>query len=738
MPELLVQGDADKKLCSTWVSNLKSAQHARMKFEKQWYQNLCFYQGRQWITVGKAPDGNGFTLNEAPVTDRHRVRLVANRIRRIIRQEITKLSKEEPQFFTVPASTDESDRAAAMAADAIAEYLLINKRFNIKRTEATFWAAICGTSFIKNWYDPNQLELDGQPGKIDFEAVSAFHLFVPYLQVSDIQAQPYVIHDRVMSPEDAYNMWGVELEPTTAAANTILESRFLSAIGVNNSNVQNMCHALECWVKPCKNFPNGAMFALTENRVLYVWENQVPPVEDMEMGVDLQPTLFDGTEDAFNTQKKQPSAARENDGPPEPNTPVDKKSEGLDLSGVMPRKFEFPLSHGKFPFVKIDHVPAGGFYSESVITDLLPLQREYNRTRSVMLENRNLAAKPQYAYIKGSINPKHYNSQPGLMLAVNLGFEPPKPLEQPGLPPSINMEVELVQHDMDYAGGSNEINQGKTPPGVEAASAIAYLQEENDSILFHTVQSLEWAVQETGCQILSLVHDYWDESRIVTITSRNQSYEVRKFKAASLNPMSDFRVESGSMAPRSTAAKQAFMTEIMKMGWVDPKKAFKFLQMNETNKLYDDMMLDDRHAQRENMKMAEGEPINVRMEEQMIQTPMGPMPMPQPKQVQDIDNNGMPAVDEMGMPVMYQQTINSFDNHEVHIQVHQDYMKTQEWEILPDEIKQKFEDHVDEHKKEIVKEMFASRQGQTPQPMNGTPPGGPEQQPIQEGEIVNA
>jgi hypothetical protein len=200
MVEILnVVGTADNKLCEKWTSHLKSAQTARQAFERQWHQNLAFYHGRQWIVVGKSPDGNGFVLTEAPITDKFRVRHTANRIKRIIRQELTKLSKEEPQFQTNPASADESDRAAAVAADSIAEYLMYTKHFNQKRTEATLWSVLCGTAFIKNWYDPNLTELDGQKGKIDFEAVTPFHLFVPYLQESDLQKQPWCIHARVMT-----------------------------------------------------------------------------------------------------------------------------------------------------------------------------------------------------------------------------------------------------------------------------------------------------------------------------------------------------------------------------------------------------------------------------------------------------------------------------------------------------------------------------------------------------------
>ena len=92
------------------------------------------------------------------------------------------------------------------------------------------------------------------------------------------------------------------------------------------------------------------------------------------------------------------------------------------------------------------------------------------------------------------------------------------------------------------------------------------------------------------------------------MTSKNQFMEARQFKAQDMNPIMDFRVETNSMAPRSVAAKQAFITELMKMGAIEPTKALKYLQLSETNKLYDEMMLDQRHAQRENVFMSQGQP----------------------------------------------------------------------------------------------------------------------------------
>src|SRR6188472_718566 len=100
---ITVVGSSDAKLIEKWDNKLKDCQQARLNYEKQWCENLAFFSGRQWIVSTKSTNG-GFSLVEQPAQDNWRVRHTANRILRIIRTEVTKLSKEEPQFYCVPAS----------------------------------------------------------------------------------------------------------------------------------------------------------------------------------------------------------------------------------------------------------------------------------------------------------------------------------------------------------------------------------------------------------------------------------------------------------------------------------------------------------------------------------------------------------------------------------------------------------------------------------------------------------
>src|SRR5215510_10163729 len=162
--------------------------------------------------------------------------------------------------------------------------------------------------------------------------------------------------------------------------------------------------------------------------------------------------------------------------------------------------------------------------------------------------------------------------------------------------------------------------------------------------------------------------------------------------------------------------------------------------MSETNKLYDEMMLDSRHAQRENVFMSQGQPLYkidpngqppVDPNTGMPQMDQMGMPMPAYKQATQTDPmTGQDIIDPTtGAPKQYPVTVNPFDAHDIHIEEHQNYQKSQEYELLPPEVQQIIQDHVDEHKMEMLKERNAiqadaAAKGENPQEPSpeGTPP----------------
>jgi hypothetical protein len=156
------------------------------------------------------------------------------------------------------------------------------------------------------------------------------------------------------------------------------------------------------------------------------------------------------------------------------------------------------------------------------------------------------------------------------------------------------------------------------------------------------------------------------------VVGKNNIFEAKMFSNADINGCTDFRVEAGSAAPRSRAAKQAFLTEIGKLGWVEPQKLLKYLDMSETNRLFDEAQISVRQAQRE----------NIRMTEEQQQLP-----------------------------------INDYDDDLVHDQEHTNYMRSQEFEVLPPQIQMIHSLHLASHRMRM--------QGGMPQAPASFPPGAP-------------
>jgi hypothetical protein len=584
-------------------------------------------------------------------------------------------------WYVVPNTSEPSDVAAARVAQALTEYCLNVADFPKVRRLTTFWSSICGSGFYRT-------HCPGKNADMVLETVIPWQLFVPELQTEDLHKQPYVIIEKSMSKDSVEQQYDITLGKDVATSSGgVLEQRFFAAIGLKTPNTDNkeMVAVKEIWIRPgaVKEYPEGGFLVIAGEKLVYKYHYSAKQqMEDM-------PVQEDPAQAAMNILKP-------------PTQPTN-----------------YPYEHREFPFHKQDAIPTGAFYGESVIVDLIPLQKERNKTRSQMIESKNRTSNPKLAYFKGSIDPGKVTGQPGQMIPVLPGYEMPKYIEGAQAPVSQSQEIEMLDRDMDDISNQFEVTRGSTPPGVEAASAIAYLQEENDSVLHYNVESIASAIRGVGRQCLMLAQQYWDDTKIVQIVSKNNAQDAMIFKISDVKGNTDLRIESESIAPQSRAARQAFLTGLIKDGIIPPEKGLRYLQMNETSRLYEEMQVDSRQAQRENYSMSH---IDVEML-------LGGEPEIDPE-------TGQPLVDpETGQPVgkkLPPYPVNPFDDHAVHIYEHGLFMKSQEYEMLGVEVKTLLLNHWLVHQQTMEGDIARSAANQSGESQPGEPdpniPGG--EQPV--------
>lgn len=654
------QKDFENQVISWTKSAHLRCRSVRQQIERQWYLNLAFYAGKQNVQLVAASNSNGSGVGVRlyiPPAPYYRARPVVNRIRPIIRTELSKLTAQKPSATVIPATGEDSDMAAAQAAEQIWDSVYREKKIHSIYRQAMLWTLNTGTGFLKTYWDPNAKSGQWKPytqeeamiaqkmggpkekapdGDFCYESVTPFHIFVPDMLQEDIESQPYVMQIQTRTPEWVRMNYGITVAPNVMESTDILNDSFLNLVGAGDFR-QDSVLCFEVWVKPkqVEFLPEGGMFSIVgPHLVQFVRGN--------------------------------------------------------------------PYAHGQYPYVKIPHIPTGRFYADSVINDLISVQREYNRTRGQIIEAKNTMGHPQLLAAKGSIVASKITTEPGQVIQYELGYPKPEPLPMQGLPSYVLQELDHSLLDFEDISGQHQVSKGQVPSGVTAATAISFLQEQDESMLSVTHNGIEEAFEKIAFQTLNYVKQYWDLPRQVRVTGKNGYFNVISFAGSDLKNNTDIRVEAGSSLPTSKAAKQAFLMDMMNSGFIDPNKGLELMDMGGIQRLYEEIQVDSAQASRENMRMAA---VSQEQVEQYALTFVPKDPMtgePNPElATQGLINpqTGQPLVDQAGNPTEPPLIVpvNSFDNHQAHINVHNTYRKSQEYEQLPQEVKDLFEQHVSQH-----------------------------------------
>lgn len=647
-----------KKLVAWALAEYSKCKSSRKTEEMDWYLQLAFYNGYQyhdWRTVA-GKQGLAEEPNPAQLP-----RITVNRIEPIIRTEIAKTTAQKPSAAVVPASNDEDDLLSASAGEQVWQAIYDNNDFQTEILQkAEFWRAVTGNGFIKCFWDqtvqhhetrkiPDPLTGQAVPkrvlaakGDVRFEAISPFHIYVPDLSQEDIQKQPYVLNVYTKSEAWIKKNFGNVL-PKNFTPAKVAASEILDASLMDLRGIDHSMPdnvlVIEVWVKP------GNIGLMPKGGLITIVDTEI--VQYAENGI--------------------------------------------------------PYHHGEYPFAHLAGIPNGKFYRRSVIKNLIPLQREYNRTRSQIIHAKNLMAKPQMMYAEGAVDPRKISAKAGLWIPVRPGFAMPQPVPIQPLPSYVVQEVQQLQRDFEDISGQHQISKGESG-GLTAATAIAYLGERDDAYLTTIFNSIEAAVEKMARQALGLFVQYVQEARMIKITGADGSFDAMMLSGADIASGTDIRVESGSALPTSKAARQALITEWMKMGFIPPQDGMRILEMGMLKQYYNIIKIDENAAQRENLMMK-------KITEEMIQQVEAEWQMGAQAGEQDkVDpTTGQP----LQVPPMV--PVNAWDNHAVHIEVHNRFRKSQNFQMLPEVIRAEFQKHISLHENAMQMQMQAQMQGMMPQ-----------------------
>jgi hypothetical protein len=658
-PLRAISGGRDDSATTELDTLYEQAKAARMPFEEAWFLNLAFFEGNQWVYWNR---DRLDMVNVEP----HRILLVDNRLMGLVRTEVSKMLKQRPDFTVVPVGASEDDIDASRLGERVLEFEWKELKLRRKLNTALLWGRICSAGFWRVTWDQTG-------GK---RAVNVL-----------VGADGQVLQDTMNRPIAAD-----ALDPAVIAQMEGVEAR---RVAEGDVDVQVR--------SPFQLFPDPLAEALDECEWLIEEHIKSEDYVYARYGIDVP---ADTSAAPGVTQSRMSWLI--------PSRPAEQGSGSYQ--GVKVRElWQLPTRdhpngrhvvwaggrilhndvnpYGKLPYVMFPGIEVPGrFWPTTVAEQARGPQTELNKVKSQIAENGNRHGNP--SLLKSRQARVTYTGVPGEQIEFDDTVQNAVPsfLEPPSMPSYVISRVEDAIEAMRDISGQHEVSNATVPTGVTAAAAINLLQEQDDTRLGPTVTDMETALGEAGTMILELVARYYSNPRMAVLSGEEGDWEFIDFRGEALRENTTVEVQAGSAFPRSKAAQQAAMQQMIQLlvqngvplNPRDMRKFFQDFEVGGLDRLFANIAEDERQVTREHRRLLRGTQLQ----------------------------------------------INSYDDHAFHIAMHTELQKSARYERAEANVKAIVEGHIAAHRAELLR-MMPPPPGAPAPPIPGAPaapvPGAPGQ-----------
>lgn len=268
-----------------------------------------------------------------------------------------------------------------------------------------------------------------------------------------------------------------------------------------------------------------------------------------------------------------------------------------------------PLPYRKIPVYRISPSDILGTpYGYTPLMDLLPLQDALNMCVSTAVTNHN-AFGVQHLLVPSTANITVEQLEGGLNI-IEGNFKDGKP-EAANFtatsPETYNLASLLVNY-METISGVNSTARGNPEKGVSAASALALLQSNAIQFMNELSQQYIGLVEDVGSGIISILKDYANTKRVVTIVGKTNAQEVKEFSGHDLSDVSRVIVSVGNPLSKTAAGRLQIASELLQYQLLtDPSQYFYILETGNLEAATEDPMNDLLLIRDENEKLMSGE-----------------------------------------------------------------------------------------------------------------------------------
>jgi hypothetical protein len=571
-PELISDEDALKLVNDTY----QDYDHGRKPFERQWYRNILFLLGNQWIlwdTIeNKWRKKRLADWVPTPVTNRF-----ASSGQRLV----SVLSRVEPNWTYVPSSDSEQDISAASQCEKAETIICEENNIAKIRDSVAPWCVYTGNAYLLSGVEPvmeaapimpdmsDQMPADMMAGMPEPEPqVSDYKLYTDVLApfevykdqtIEEFENQTKILIVNRRSRDYVQNLWGVDIDELDVAPNIHYQESigyvtsspeitgFLASLSrIKRITVKRLFH------KPSKKYPKGLYIVVAGSKIL----------EKGEL-----PATLDG-------------------------------------------KPYIPVAH-----IKFDNIP-GAAFGRTPMDDIVHKQVQRNKIESLIELIALRMGSPIWLMPEGTVV-RNFSGAPGAILTYNMiGDKASKPDRIPGeqIPTSIVQFLAQIDKDIEELVSTFEALKGQSPYSGAPGVVIEQLIEQGLTRFGPSLRNVAEGYRQWMKHQLEFFRKYGIAEKTTMKPGNGSKWEAAKFRGADIIGSVDVRVESDSTIPRSSQVEVAKIIEALNAGLIDvtdPTVRQKILQKLKIQDLKDDVEGDMIRAVQENEAISQGMPAQV-------------------------------------------------------------------------------------------------------------------------------
>lgn len=559
----------DEQIVKEVKDDFAARQMARKPFESQWLMNMNFYMGNQFCDIGY-----GGNVEEVDKQFFWQEREIFNHISPLVDVRLAKLGKIKPKTTVLPATNDEKDISAAKVSKKIIESVTSKLDLNHKIIEALQWSEICGTSFYKVTWNPNEGQIiaqdaDKKPvrsGEVDISVCSPFEIYPDSFTCETLDSCQSIIHARAVDAKKVASDYGLQIE----GENLSIYSLDSTTVGFGGLGYSSAAPKISKGIK--------------QNSVL-VLERYERPTEDYPFG---RLTIVVG--------------------------------DNLVYDGELPYKLGSDYERD-FPFIKQTSLnQVGSFWGVSVIDRLIPIQRAFNSVKNRKHEFMNRLTMGVLKVEDGSVDIENLEDEgvcPGKILVYRQGSTAPEFLEGDNVSSSFSDEEEKLLAEFRSISGVKDFDYDYASSNVSGVT-LQLMLEQDELRLNNTAENMKRCVRKIAQDVLRLYKQFALIPRLARIVGDNGEIELFYFNSNDISS-DDISLEATAELGESITQRRQMVFDLINAGLLNDNgnemsdkmkvKALELLGLGVWENAQDTNELHIKKADSENVKLLGGKSV---------------------------------------------------------------------------------------------------------------------------------